>query len=233
VRWWAGELEFLGRLDHQVKVRGYRIELGEVEAALLAQAGVREAVVMARGEGAERRLVAYVGGDAAAEALRAGVGTRLPGYMVPGVMVVMDALPRTPNGKIDRRALPDAAEAGHEYVAPRTPEEEVLAAVWAEVLGVERVGVHDHFFELGGHSLLVMQVVARVRQSLGVDLPVRTLFESPTLEAAAAALVEIQLAQVSAEDLSGLILEITGLSEDQIAAMLAGTPEQAAATDAV
>jgi amino acid adenylation domain-containing protein len=184
-RWLAdGTIEFMGRGDAQVKVRGFRIELGEIEARLAEHTAVREVVVVARdGEVGDPRLVAYyVGDEASAAALRAHLAERLPEYMVPAAFVRMDALPVNPNGKLDRKALPapDYASA-EEYVAPRTPLEEVLALIWAEVLGVERVGVHDEFFGLGGHSLLAMRVVTRVRQALGVEVSPRDVFEQPVL----------------------------------------------------
>ena len=180
VRWLAGgELEYLGRLDEQVKVRGFRVELGEVEAVLRGQAGVRAAVVLVRAE----RLVGYVEPEAGVELgaaeLRARLRERLPEYMVPGALVVLERLPLNANGKVDRGALP-APQWGAEsaYVAPRTAAEEVLAGIWAEVLGVERVGATEGFFELGGHSLLATQVVSRARQAFGVEVPLRALFEA-------------------------------------------------------
>jgi amino acid adenylation domain-containing protein len=194
-RWRAdGTLEFLGRADQQVKVRGFRIEPGEVEAVLERHPAVREAVVVARGEGAAGRLVAYVvpaeGVRVAADELRAHAGAALPEYMVPAAVVVLEELPLTPSGKTDRRALPapdPAADAGA-YVAPRTPAEEALAAVWAETLGVPRVSVHDGFFALGGHSLLAMRLVSRARAALGVEIPVRAVFEAQTVAELAARL---------------------------------------------
>jgi len=186
-RWLAdGNLEYLGRLDHQVKIRGFRIEPGEIEAALGEHPAVREAVVLVReDEPGERRLVAYTvpAGDAVpASALRAHLRERLPEYMVPSAIVAMETFPLTPNGKLDRRALPapEGAE-GEAYVAPRTPAEELVAGIWAEVLKRERVGARDGFFELGGHSLLATRVVARVREAFGVEVPLRLLFEAPTL----------------------------------------------------
>ncbi len=191
VRWTAdGELEYLGRTDFQVKIRGFRIELGEIETALRAHPALQDAVAVVREDvPGERRLVAYLvaaeGGTVPAAAeLRAALKERLPDYMVPSAFVPLDALPLTPNGKTDRRALPapDAAGgAADTFAAPRNPAEERLAAAFAEVLGVERVGVHDDFFVLGGHSLLAMRVVTRLREALGIEVPVRALFEAPTV----------------------------------------------------
>ncbi|HVF59869.1 MAG TPA: amino acid adenylation domain-containing protein [Thermoanaerobaculia bacterium] len=183
VRWRSdGRLEFLGRLDHQVKVRGFRIELGEVEAALAMQPGVERAVVVAREDSADKRLVAYMVGEAEPARLREALHERLPEYMVPSVFVRLEALPLTPNGKVDRKALPEPVAApAAEYLAPRTLAEVLLAEIWSEVLRRERIGVHDDFFDLGGHSLLAMRVVARLYHAAGVELPLRTVFEAPTL----------------------------------------------------
>jgi amino acid adenylation domain-containing protein len=184
----GGELECLGRVDHQVKIRGFRVELGEIESVLRACPGVGEAAVAAREDGSgDRRLVAYVtaaeGAPApAAAALREQLEERLPGYMVPAAWVVLEKLPLLPNGKLDRGALPEPDLApGTDYVAPRTPTEERVAAIWAEVLGVERAGVHDGFFEMGGHSLRASQVITRVRAAFGVELPMTALFDAPTI----------------------------------------------------
>ncbi|CAA9367831.1 MAG: hypothetical protein AVDCRST_MAG89-4267, partial [uncultured Gemmatimonadetes bacterium] len=188
VRWLMdGSLEFLGRTDLQVKVRGFRIEPGEIEARLAEHPGVREAVVVAREDvPGERRLVAYLVGDetAGADVLRAHLSERLPEYMVPAAYVRLETFPLTPNGKVDRRALPapeGGAFATRGYQAPSGEAEEAVAAIWAELLGVERVGRWDHFFELGGHSLLAVRVVSRVRQALGVDALPGDLFERPVL----------------------------------------------------
>ncbi|MFC9249699.1 amino acid adenylation domain-containing protein, partial [Streptomyces sp. NPDC057136] len=192
VRWSAdGQLEFLGRADDQLKVRGYRIEPLEIEAALVAHPGVRAAVVSAFGESTDRRLVAYLvptdhtEGVPAVVELRAFAGERLPEFMVPSLFVELAVLPLTPNGKTDRAALPEPAGfrtgSGGRYVAPATATEELLADVWARVLGVERVGVLDGFFELGGHSLLATQVVSRVREMFSVELPLAALFDRPTV----------------------------------------------------
>ncbi|HEX9940289.1 MAG TPA: amino acid adenylation domain-containing protein, partial [Longimicrobium sp.] len=187
-----GRLEYLGRLDEQVKVRGVRIEPGEVEAALRALPAVRDGAVAAVSGPGGARLVAYVvasgRGDAGPEALRAELAARLPEAMVPTVFVALDVLPRTPNGKVDRRALPAPGPAAGEggYVEPETETERRVAEVWARVIGVERVGSRDDFFLLGGHSLLATQVVSRVREGFGVELPLRALFEAPRLSAFAA-----------------------------------------------
>ncbi|WP_438040319.1 amino acid adenylation domain-containing protein [Sorangium sp. So ce128] len=187
-----GTIEFAGRRDHQVKLRGYRIELGEIEARLAEHPDVKEAVVLVREDRpGVRRLVAYVAAASpapAAEALRAWLAERLPEYMVPPVVVSLPALPRTANGKVDRRELP-VPESGDaiRHVAPRTATEELLAGIWAEVLGVERVSVEDSFFDLGGHSLLLTQVLSRVRRVLDVELPLRAFFETPTVAAQARA----------------------------------------------
>ncbi|RKG69792.1 non-ribosomal peptide synthetase, partial [Corallococcus exercitus] len=186
-----GRLEYLGRIDFQVKVRGFRIELGEIEAALRRAPGIKDAVVVAKGEAADKRLVAYVAPKAEAslevEALRAHLRQGLPEYMVPSTFVVLGALPLNSNGKVDRKALPEpeAPQSGGTYEAPRTQAEAKLASIWAEVLRLPQVGVKDSFFELGGHSLLATQVVSRVRAEFSVELPLRALFESPTVEALA------------------------------------------------
>ncbi|TSC19390.1 condensation domain-containing protein, partial [Corallococcus sp. Z5C101001] len=186
-----GRLEYLGRIDFQVKVRGFRIELGEIEAALRRATGLKDAVVIARGEAADKRLVAYVtpreGHSLDIDSLKAQLRNQLPEYMVPSAFLVLDALPLNSNGKVDRKALPEpeAPQATHSYVAPRTEAEASLASIWAEVLRLPQVGVKDSFFELGGHSLLATQVVSRVRSEFGVELPLRALFESPTIEALA------------------------------------------------
>ncbi|MEW5929610.1 MAG: amino acid adenylation domain-containing protein [Gemmatimonadota bacterium] len=205
VRWLAtGELEFLGRVDAQVKIRGFRIELGEVEAVLASVPEVRESAVVAREDApGDKRLVAYFvareGAGVSAGELRRQLAARLPEYLVPAAFVALESLPLTPNGKLDRRALPAPAHGSAEdrYVAPRTPAEEVLAGIWAEVLGVERVGVEEGFFELGGHSLLATQVVSRARQALGVEVPLRALFEAPTVAALAGRVEALRSAGVA------------------------------------
>ncbi|MCP3142127.1 non-ribosomal peptide synthase/polyketide synthase [Pyxidicoccus sp. QH1ED-7-1] len=189
-----GRLDFFGRADAQVKVRGFRIEPGEIEATLLAHPLVLEASVIAREDvPGDKRLVAYVVPEAGqsldTKALRDFVHGRLPEYMVPSAFVAMEALPLSPNGKVDRKALPapeSSASREDTFVAPSTPTEQLLATLWAEVLHLEKVSAHDDFFELGGHSLLATQVISRIRDTFQVELPLRDLFEAPTLIALAA-----------------------------------------------
>jgi thioesterase domain-containing protein/aryl carrier-like protein len=190
-RWRAdGTLDYLGRADAQVKVRGYRIELEEVEQAVASHPAVAEAGATVQGSAQDRRLAVFMVPAAGAAApstaeLRAWVRERLPEYMVPGAWAWVDALPRTGSGKLDRRALPQDADAAVDavpYVAPRTPLEQRLAEIWADVLGVDAVGVHDDFFELGGQSILATRLVARVREELGGEVTVASLLTAPTLE---------------------------------------------------
>ncbi|WP_459965698.1 amino acid adenylation domain-containing protein, partial [Mycobacterium avium] len=178
-----GQLRYLGRADEQVKVRGYRIELGEIQAALSALDGVEQAVVVAREDNpGDKRLVGYVTGSVAPAKARAALAERLPAYMVPAAVVVLDSLPMTVNGKLDTRALPapDYRHTGG-YRAPESPTEEILAGIYAEVLGVQRVGVDDSFFDLGGDSLTTMRLITAINSALDTDLPVRTVFEAPTI----------------------------------------------------
>jgi amino acid adenylation domain-containing protein len=216
-----GEVEPAGRADQQVKVRGFRIELGEVEAALARHPAVREAIVLARGEGDDKRLVAWLtstGERPAARELREHLRGVLPDFMVPSAFTWLDALPLTPNGKVDRRALPDPAAPAAAAVPtpPRTPTEEVIAEIWAEVLGIETVGVEDDFFLLGGHSLRATQVLARIARVLEMEIPLRVFFETPTV-AGLAAYVEA----AGGGALAGALAELEGLSEEEVAALLA------------
>jgi amino acid adenylation domain-containing protein len=193
-----GNLEYLGRLDHQVKLRGQRIELGEIENALSVHSLVRDAVVVAREDAAgEQRLVAYVVAEEQASATGSGaelvrqwkeyLKERLPEYMIPSAFVQLEEMPLTSNGKLDRRALPapDGMEMDHLYVAPRTAQEEILTGMWQQMLRVPRVGIHDNFFDLGGHSLLATQLMSRVREAFAIEIALRQLFESPTVAALA------------------------------------------------
>ena len=210
-----GTIEFLGRLDDQVKLRGFRIELGEVEAALAALPGVRASVVMAREDRpGDKRLVGYVVPapellEFDAAALRGALGHMLPDYMVPSHLVVLDALPLTANGKLDRKALPapDPIRYEADYVAPRSATEATVASIWSEILGVNRVGAHDDFFELGGHSLLATQAASKLRATLAVDIPLRALFALPTVAALAAWIDGVRPASDAARATAGAVGE--------------------------
>jgi hypothetical protein len=223
-------IEFLGRRDQQVKIRGFRIELGEIEVALGQHPAVREVVVAARPDptGANR-LIAYLvlqpGPPPTSTQLRSFLRKTLPEHMLPASFVILDQLPLSSNGKLDRRGLPAPDPArpslGAAYVAPRTPLEEVLAGIWAQVLGLARIGVHDNFFELGGHSLLATQVIARVRDACQLDLPLRRLFETPTIAELAVAIVQQQAAQVDPDAIAQLLAELEHLAPDDARAALA------------
>jgi acyl carrier protein len=218
VRWRTdGTLEYLGRLDEQVKIRGFRIEPGEIETALLGQGSVRECAVVVREDApGEKRLVAYVVGEVDAEALRAHLLRSLPEHMAPSALVVLERLPLNPNGKLDRRALPAPEYAAGEegYVAPRTPTEEVLAEIWAEVLHLDRVGVHDSFFRLGGHSLLVIRVGSLIQEIFGIELPLRVVFEAPTISALATLLSTDPRYAANTERVAGLMRQVEQLSPE-------------------
>ena len=180
-----GRLEYLGRIDHQVKLRGFRIELGEIESVLAKQPGVREVVAILAIKDGNSRLLAYVTGEQGVrvDSLKLALKTELPDYMQPSAIVLLDMLPLTPNGKIDRNALPvPAAESSVMYMAPATSREKILAGLWALLLQKERVGRQDDFFALGGHSLLAAQLTSRIRDSFQVELPIRAIFEHPLLE---------------------------------------------------
>ena len=210
-----GTLEFLGRLDFQVKVRGIRVEPGEIAATLAEHPGVGDGVVAAREDGSgERRLVAYIVPAADApvpgiDELRGFLQARLPEHMIPSAFVLLDAMPLTPSGKVDRRALPvpEQTRAGmDDLVTPRTPVEEAIAQIWIALLKLDRVGVHDNFFALGGHSLLAAQLVARLRAAFGLDLPLRALFETPTVAGLAERI----------EATTRLLEEVASLTADQV-----------------
>jgi acyl-CoA synthetase (AMP-forming)/AMP-acid ligase II len=235
-RWMPdGTLDFLGRRDHQVKIRGFRVELGEIEAALQHHPAVREAAVAPRADpSGAKRLVAYLtlrGGAAPPDPIpeiRSFLRERLPEYLVPSAFVVMEAFPLSPAGKVDRLSLPepsaaDLAAAG-EYVAPRTPLEEALAALWSEVLQVARVGAHDAFWDLGGHSLLATQILTRMRDLFGVQVPIRTLFEAPTVAKLAEALLRTADAP-RIQDVAQMLKEVSEMSDEQVEAELSRTED--------
>jgi amino acid adenylation domain-containing protein len=229
-----GGLEFTGRKDFQVKVRGYRIEVSEIETRLLEHAAIKEVIVLAQEDGSgDKRLIAYIvpkpGQMPTMPELRDFLRQKLPDYMVPSTFVRLDALPQTPTGKVDRLALPalgqtrpDLAEA---FVAPRTPVEEGLAAIWAQVLGVEQVGIHDNFFELGGHSLLATQVMSRLCNTFQVELPLRSLFDAPTLASLALAVSQCQAEQAEQAEMGHLLAELEGLAAEEARRLLANGRE--------
>ncbi|HEY0603236.1 MAG TPA: amino acid adenylation domain-containing protein [Herpetosiphonaceae bacterium] len=268
-----GQIEFLGRLDHQVKLRGYRIELGEIEATLAQHPAVDAVVVTAREMASgEPMLVAYVeqrtkeqrpegtknqeprtknqelsedvlspspaagtlwveaearrgsgqgdkGGEGLSSTLRQWLGAGLPAYMIPTHIMVLDALPLTPNGKVDRRALPDPdhtrPDLASEFVAPATPVERDVAAIWSDVLGVERVGIHDNFFDLGGHSLLVVQVMSRIRTLFQVEIPLRFMFETPTVAGLVVEIAQKQAELIDQDELALLLAELEEIATDE------------------
>ncbi|HEY0171187.1 MAG TPA: amino acid adenylation domain-containing protein, partial [Pyrinomonadaceae bacterium] len=226
----SGEIEFLGRVDQQVKIRGFRIEPGEIEAALGAHASVRAAAVIARDDGpGGKRLVAYVvnrpGAALEPAALRAFLRVKLPEHMIPSSFVLLDELPLTANGKTDRRALsalppPEAPTRQESFVPPRDELERQLAGVWEEVLKVEPVGVRDDFFDLGGHSLLATRVVSHVRERCGVELPLRAMFESPTVEGLALHVRTAGRARDEVGRLSSMLDRLEQLSEEEALALL-------------
>ncbi|MEM7533717.1 MAG: phosphopantetheine-binding protein, partial [Chloroflexota bacterium] len=223
-RWYVGEpasddadganIEFLGRMDYQVKLHGFRVELGEIEVVLRQHLAVKEAVVIVckrDGTDSEQRLVAYIAvhsdDNLTVSDVRHFLSQTLPQYMLPTAYIFLDDLPLTPNGKLDRRALP-APDSQHpalanQFVAPRTSTEETLAGFWCDLLHLNQVGVHDNFFELGGHSLKAMQVVSRIRDRFHIEFPLRTLFEGPTIAELSTQIETIQWVMQSADDIIG------------------------------
>jgi amino acid adenylation domain-containing protein len=219
-----GKIEYLGRNDFQVKIRGFRIELGEIEAKLSACAGVREAVVLAREDvEGDKRLVAYVvpqsGVTLSASELRDALSRELAEYMVPSAFVTLEALPLTPNGKLDRKALPapdQSSVASRAYEAPVGEVEQTIAEIWQELLGLERVGRHDHFFELGGHSLLAVRLTARVQEAFDVDVSLKSVFEEPTLSSYSDLVLQACLDSYKEDDISSLGIDLHGLSDAEL-----------------
>jgi acyl carrier protein len=225
-----GNIEFLGRIDHQVKIRGYRIEPGEIEAALSQHQTIQSSVVVVREEApGDKRLVAYVVArpeesfDAAD--VRKHLKQKLPEYMIPSALVLLKELPLTPSGKVDRRALPapdqNRPELVDVYQPPRTPTEETLASIWAELLKLDKVGIHDNFFELGGHSLLATQIVSRIRKVFSIELPLRRLFESPTVAEMAVVITQSQAKRASDAELAAFLHNVEAMTEEEAQTMLA------------
>lgn len=225
-----GAIEFLGRVDDQVKFRGFRIELGEIRSALVQHPSVRDAVVILREDApGNKRLVAYVLPDRkpapSVAALRAFLRPKLSEYAIPSAFAMLATIPLTPNGKIDTRSLPSPeetpAEQSRPFVAPRTALEEVLAGIWSEILKVERVGVLDNFFELGGHSLLAMRVISYLRETFRIELPLRALFEETCVEQLAKAVISIEPKPGHAENVAEVLLRIKGMSAESVKETLA------------
>jgi hypothetical protein len=224
-----GTIEFLGRIDHQIKLRGFRIELGEIEAALKHYPGIQEALVVAREESTgEKWLAAYVvsaqqPGPAVPE-LRSFLQAKLPDYMIPAAFIILSSLPLTPSGKIDRKRLPiperDVLAVKGARQTPRTPTEAVLASIWAEILGLAHVGVHDHFFEIGGHSLLAIRVLSRIRTVFQVELPLRSLFDAPTISDLALVIAQRQAETADNEAVEQMLAELEHLSEQEVQTLL-------------
>ena len=223
-----GRVEYLGRADHQVKVRGHRIELREIESALAQHEQVRAAAVVARAtENGDNHLVACVVAEEDVSQLRAYLKERLPDYMVPAFFMTLDQLPLNANGKIDRRRLLELAQEAsphqsvNEYVAPRTATEEVLADLWTEVLGVERAGINDDFFALGGHSLMATQLLSRVQKIFHVELPLRKLFETPTVLGLVDALTVAYGDANAIEEIALMVKQLRDMSDEDLKQMMA------------
>jgi amino acid adenylation domain-containing protein len=219
-----GSIEFAGRKDFQIKLRGFRIELEEIETVLSQHPAVRGTVVLARDSGSsEKQLVAYVVPKKSLQPSIDDLGNflkmKLPRYMVPAAFVLLDGLPLMPNGKVDRKALPEASQLwlglAESYTAPRNPIEEILAEIWAQVLNVEKIGIHDNFFDLGGHSLLATQVISQVRDSFQIELPLRLLFEAPTVAGLATTVVGYLSEQVPPLEKAQILDEAERIPESE------------------
>jgi acyl carrier protein len=218
-----GNIEFLGRVDNQIKIRGFRVELEEIEHVLRQYAGVSDCVVVLREDhNNDHRLVAYVvvreQSRSVVSELRNFLKAKLPSYMVPAAFEMIGALPVMTNGKIDRRALPEpqtSIEMDESFAAPRTPIEELLAATWREVLKLEQIGIHDNFFDLGGHSLLAARVVSNVLTTLDVEFGMVDVFQAPTIASLAELLYPRAMQQEPEDELSVLLAELEGLSDEE------------------
>lgn len=223
-----GEIEYIGRNDFQVKIRGYRIELGEIEFALAQHPCVRQAVVTAREtNGRDKRLIAYLvlkePGAVSAQQLKEFLKGQFPEYMVPFSFVMLDELPLTTTGKVDRNALPldqIGVEANEKYLAPQTALEQVLASIFAEILSLERVSADDSFFDLGGHSLLATQVLSRVREAFQLKVPLRKLFEAPTVAGFATVILEDEAERKRVEATAELLLKVVNFSDQEVQQLL-------------
>jgi acyl carrier protein len=219
-----GCLVHLGRKDFQVKIRGYRIEIAEIEMALLDHVAIKEAVVrLWESRPGDQRLVAYfatVGQQApTVTELKRFLSESLPNYMIPSSFVLLDHLPMTPTGKLDRRVLPAPGRSrpvlDNPYVGPRTPVEEGMAEIWAQVLNLDQVGINDNFFELGGHSLLATQVISRVINSFRVKVPLKSLFQAPTVADMAVVIVQNQAEKAGNTDIEHMLTELETLSDEE------------------
>jgi acyl carrier protein len=219
-----GNIEFLGRLDNQVKVRGYRIELGEIESVLDQHRAIQTSVVaVLQDEPGNQRLVGYVIArpeesiDAAE--VRRYLKHKLPDFMIPSALVQLDELPLTPSGKVNRKALPapdrNRPELDESFATPRTPVEEILATIWAVILKLDKVGIHDNFFDLGGHSLLATQVVSRIRSVFSIEFPLRTLFESPTVAEMAAIIEQNRTKPASDSEVARMLGEVETMTDEE------------------
>jgi acyl carrier protein len=228
-----GSLEFLGRVDDQIKLRGVRIELGEIEVTLRSHPAVREAVAVVREFAiGDSRLVVYVVADGEVDpaALRDYLRGKLPEYLLPSAFVLLEKLPLLPSGKINKHALPapeiTRQAVAESYVAPRTAMEEIIAGIWSELLGVERVGVYDNFFELGGHSLLAAQIIVRVRHKFAVNVPLQSLFDTPNVAGLALAVTQTQAQMLDLTETQNLLAELEALSEEEAQSLVAGHAAQ-------
>jgi acyl carrier protein len=225
-----GCLIHMGRKDFQVKIRGNRVEVAEIEAELLELDSIQAAVVHAQADdGGEQRLVAYIvpaaGKAPTISELRRALAPTLSDYMIPSVFVFLETLPVVPNGRVDRRALPDPGKSRPKldapFVAPRTPVEEKMAQIWAEVLALDRVGIQDNFFELGGHSLAATRIISQVIKHFQLELPLRSLFGSPTVAEMAAVITEHQAKKFGEKDLERILAELESMSEEEAKSLLA------------
>lgn len=224
-----GSIEFLGRRDHQVKIRGFRVELGEIESVLIQHAAVKEAIIVVREDTpGNKRLVAYVVADRenrpGAEGLRAYLKEKMPEYLVPSAYVIMDNLPLTPNGKVDRAALEvpslPRVDIDNDLVLARTPAEELVAQVWSSLLGVEKIGIYTNFFSIGGHSLLATQINFQLRKLFRIDLPLRSMFETPTIDGQVNAMARIWGGRETVEEIAWTYMQIEQLSDSDVEKML-------------